>query len=415
MEKLGNEKGYALLLVLFLIVFITVITVVFITGSLSNAKQEQRVDENQLAVTAAEAGVDYYKTGLLNKYVESQNELDQLANVEMARQREAIDKKIQTSFDYNLVKQKVSAKLLSKLNDEIDKYFNESAISITDNYAFEFQNQPSKEILSLVDYNIYLHASVKGKHKTREDKVFQSMDLDMTFTLKDFSASAGPTTPSQIIDMNNLYPDDSVVPSCGSSKDLKNEKCKASRNIDYEQIKNHSTVYFPQGYYKNGDLELKSDAFIYSKAGIKEGDTGFHANKLVVKGNSIFTHTGSLRTTVFEVKDDTKFFIKGSMNIFGEADFKNDSVIAILGSGRFYNHLSIKNNSTVCVNGSITVDGDFEIKNGGKMYIFGALNKPPSGDGKVIPVGPTEVFSYCSATSPGENTWPSPKVDASYR
>lgn len=55
-----SEKGYALLVVLFLIVFIFTVSAVFIRGSLSNAKQEQRVDQNHLAVVAAEMGVDYY-------------------------------------------------------------------------------------------------------------------------------------------------------------------------------------------------------------------------------------------------------------------------------------------------------------------------------------------------------------------
>lgn len=55
-----SEKGYALLVVLFLIVFIFTVSAVFIRGSMSNAMQEHKVDQNHLAVVAAEMGVEYH-------------------------------------------------------------------------------------------------------------------------------------------------------------------------------------------------------------------------------------------------------------------------------------------------------------------------------------------------------------------
>jgi Tfp pilus assembly protein PilX len=71
MEQRKNEKGYALLIVLFFVVFIMIVSALFMRGSISNAKQERIVDNNNLAYNAAEMGVDYYvhKIGNIEKAV----------------------------------------------------------------------------------------------------------------------------------------------------------------------------------------------------------------------------------------------------------------------------------------------------------------------------------------------------------
>lgn len=68
MKNGRNESGYVLIVVLLLIVFITIISAVFMRGSLSTASQDRIVDVNNLAVVAAEMGVDYYKTAVQNKF-----------------------------------------------------------------------------------------------------------------------------------------------------------------------------------------------------------------------------------------------------------------------------------------------------------------------------------------------------------
>ncbi|WP_252502821.1 hypothetical protein [Sporosarcina sp. Marseille-Q4943] len=60
MKTRMNQKGYALLIVLFLIVFIMTVIAIFMRGSISTAKQEQIVDSNNMAIVAAEMGMDYY-------------------------------------------------------------------------------------------------------------------------------------------------------------------------------------------------------------------------------------------------------------------------------------------------------------------------------------------------------------------
>ena len=52
MNDKENEQGYAMVLVLMLIVVITITSAVFMRASISNAKQEQIVDKNNLSVAA---------------------------------------------------------------------------------------------------------------------------------------------------------------------------------------------------------------------------------------------------------------------------------------------------------------------------------------------------------------------------
>ncbi|WP_040287494.1 hypothetical protein [Sporosarcina koreensis] len=76
MRQVKKEQGYALLIVLFAIVFITVITAVFMRGAISNATQGQTLDQNNLVVVSAEAGVDYYAWHLKQLYDEQQLEAE---------------------------------------------------------------------------------------------------------------------------------------------------------------------------------------------------------------------------------------------------------------------------------------------------------------------------------------------------
>ena len=60
MKKLREERGYTLVIVLLLIVFFLALSTVFINTSLSHAKQEKTVDNNNHAVIAAEMGIERY-------------------------------------------------------------------------------------------------------------------------------------------------------------------------------------------------------------------------------------------------------------------------------------------------------------------------------------------------------------------
>jgi len=67
MKYAKNNEGYALLLVLFLVVFFVGLSAVFVTASFNNSKQEQTVDVRNQSIIAAEMGVKYNLNKLSNK------------------------------------------------------------------------------------------------------------------------------------------------------------------------------------------------------------------------------------------------------------------------------------------------------------------------------------------------------------
>ncbi|MGM0897202.1 MAG: hypothetical protein ACQEV0_04835 [Bacillota bacterium] len=62
MEKVKNQQGYALVIVLLIIVLFMSLAATFMAGSLNHAKQEAVVDTGNQAVAAAEMGTIYYSS-----------------------------------------------------------------------------------------------------------------------------------------------------------------------------------------------------------------------------------------------------------------------------------------------------------------------------------------------------------------
>lgn len=67
MKYVKNHEGYALLLVLFLVVFFVGLSSVFVAASFNNAKQESTIDGRNQSVVAAEMGVKFNINNLSNK------------------------------------------------------------------------------------------------------------------------------------------------------------------------------------------------------------------------------------------------------------------------------------------------------------------------------------------------------------
>lgn len=67
MKYVKNHEGYALLFVLFLVVFFVGLSSVFVAASFNNSKQETTIDVRNQSVVAAEMGVKYNINNLLNE------------------------------------------------------------------------------------------------------------------------------------------------------------------------------------------------------------------------------------------------------------------------------------------------------------------------------------------------------------
>lgn len=131
MKYVKNDKAYALVIVLLLVVLILGISATFMSSTLSNAKQEKTVDISNQSVAAAEMGILYYSTDfersldLIKQQVLNQTrlELDKIVACLYATNKEACD----TSAERKAWEQKIDLqmkqlyvnKVLTKVNELI--------------------------------------------------------------------------------------------------------------------------------------------------------------------------------------------------------------------------------------------------------------------------------------------------------
>ncbi|QGS69015.1 hypothetical protein CV093_13220 [Oceanobacillus sp. 143] len=133
MKNLKNEQGYALLVVVLMVVLVLGFSTFFMSASLSNAKQEQKVDQQNLAVVAAEMGVDYYTNAITNEYFNQIDDLFKFGESEIEKIKGQVD-----SEDYSHIRTKVRDKLKYNLENYIIINLLGRSISTFDNSDYFF-------------------------------------------------------------------------------------------------------------------------------------------------------------------------------------------------------------------------------------------------------------------------------------
>lgn len=169
-----SETGYALIIVLFAIVFITVMTAVFMRGALSNVTQEKTVDENNLVVVAAESGVEYYTWEMRQMYDKDalQAEFDDLIE------------KAESPIDYLAIQEQIANDFKEKLKTRADELKTEEAKTLSnDGYSHKLLAADVNPIKKDAEGNIIL--SVKGTVEgyLPQSAKFQPKDKTLEFEL----------------------------------------------------------------------------------------------------------------------------------------------------------------------------------------------------------------------------------------
>lgn len=158
MKKLLNDRGYALLIVLFTIIIFLSMSAVFMSASLNHVKQEQTVDQKNQAVVAAELGV---------KYVEShmQNQISLLYRKHVTELEAAVNNLAICNGNIEHSNCKSQTKINSLTTEQIEKFFIElktsyQSIKIIDNKIID--NEVTYSVLdqSVVQVNTTLFNGV---------------------------------------------------------------------------------------------------------------------------------------------------------------------------------------------------------------------------------------------------------------
>ena len=109
-------------------------------GSLSNAKQEIKVDQNHLSVVAAEMGIDYYRVFYENQFIYKRNMLinKYKTNYEGAKKNLEGDKEFKNkkSEDQEIAIMNLSQSYRELLLKELSKYLKTVELSYPTNHVY---------------------------------------------------------------------------------------------------------------------------------------------------------------------------------------------------------------------------------------------------------------------------------------
>jgi len=179
-----REQGYALLLVLFAIVFITVITAVFMRGAISNATQGQTLDKNNLVVVSAEAGVDFYTWHLKQLYDEKQLEAEFTALVNgYITNKKAVD--------YEAIQQTIVRNFKDKLKKEASELTDSPKKVLFSKYTHKLTAATVNEEKNGDIAYLLVKGTVEGELPTEGNPKTKDLDFELRFIFPKVLTSSG--------------------------------------------------------------------------------------------------------------------------------------------------------------------------------------------------------------------------------
>ncbi|NYF25030.1 hypothetical protein [Sporosarcina sp. JAI121] len=365
METHKKQQGYALIFVLLLIIFIMILSTVFMRGAIGNMKQEKIVDKSNLAFVVAEMGMDYYLQKIWNaervvfndikKKTEPKLDLyitcSKTPNCTQSKSINEINNEAKLEYKKSLGNEITAIKNSATKRDDIN--INDKSITFE---LIELNTVNEVENKNQVGVNL----EIKGTSSTEMKK---SLRANITFTLDDFILQDQSTPKGLITKSKEMY--DYFL----NEKDFKKNIIPCSSN----------GKCIAGNYYTNGLINTKNP------------------NQLI---GLIWIHDGMLNAGNNMNNMDSILIVK-SLKIENNMNNLNGSLILMGGndrSGSIESNIEIgfKSNGKVCIN----IDG--YRKEDIEKIKFSSINKE-------------RVLFYSSAINP---VWPtnatsSPKYSGS--
>lgn len=373
MNKIKNENGYALIIVLFVIIFIVILTAVFMRSSLSNIKQEYRVDESNLTVTTAEAGVDYYTWELEVVY---NNNKEYFNNLVEDYIKQANFKKIQPNYEniqFEIAKELKTllenrAKILASKSYDLYDYkhklfLNEGDIKIT-------KIEPSKGTSSFfITVNGKVVANFDGEYEVKKTLSFQQ-----SYTIPNFNRE-NPQDGIEIgkeIDIPSWIDKNKPTEKCTNKQTLVS-KCYADHDKYIDQVEKleKAEVYVDKQFNTKENLELKkgSDLFVREDLKVKgELDLENKSRLFIGKDLHVFGKSKGDEGD-FELEDGSYVYVQRNVDVDGELELEDKSYMYVGGKMDIKEKLELQNNSSLFVGGVLTVGnkGEVELEGSSKV------------------------------------------------
>lgn len=385
MKRTTNEQGYALLLALFLIFFILLASAVFIKGSISNAKQEKKVDMNHLSVVAAEMGVDYFTAAytnhyyaILHKHLETYR--SQFQSEKLKLEKEYKNKPEELNRQIELLKRKLRGELTKK----IEQSLKDTVIAIPQKDIHFMKKTSDIDVIKSSDEAITIQGIVRGEYENGKEAPLNYL---LTFRVpQDWtSASTSETIPTGL-------------PSCPKGDKIDGKKCVINSN----------------GTHHRKELEIEeSHVYVTSNLMITE-DLDIEENSKVVINGFLKVHgkKNDEDEGEFDIQD-SEVFVKQDVNINGELEM-NESYLYVGKNLKISDELELSGNSKICVEGKVEIFGDIEIDDDSVVF-HKSKNGNKGKHDKITLLNETEFKTNCQLLSHSEQTtWDPPNVSVNY-
>lgn len=404
MTYLKNNEGYALLLVLFLIVMFVSVSAVIANATLNHSKQEVTTDINNQTIVAAEMGVDYFKIIGENQY----NKIKFTHYNQLIEEINALYTSANPKFsDLSETEQNVRIKIikenyLNRMGMELTKFFTDykNEIPVNPQLHYEIVNNttelPLDAASDLPKYEIagnkvVLTVKVKGVSINEESVLTYKMSIPepMLVITPVQPLVTPPWTPPSFVDMENTIKSPPPnLPACKDLIPLDNKICKGENSLDLKLL-NNTTVYINNYDYGTGNINysLKKSTFY------NDGTWKLH-NAIGMSDVTVFS-TGSVTVKNIDASS-TYFQIKG--NFTGDQVQLSNSTFNIVGNFTSTKHFYAVN-TNICVNGNVTLQKKTELSNT-KIYYTGTLIPSSLAGTNVKKVSLETLKSECPLKNP---------------
>ncbi|MGG4169042.1 hypothetical protein ABEW00_16500 [Rossellomorea vietnamensis] len=383
MKHSENEKGYALVTVLLIIVVFMVISLSFMGQSFNSVKQNKVVEKNYQSVALAEMGISFYQLAVRNAYLSNQEHVVNQVNQMIATDRQ---NKVEKSQGYYkglvvpLMKQAIQTSLESEQKT--------LRIEERDNTFYSIQDV---EISSQAK-DIHITFESLGK---QEDEI-STLSAEMTIPVEEMGLSGedgGGTDPSptySLPDFNHIKEPAGLPEKCKNPLVIY-DSCgeifvagSGSFSHNHNQLDN-KLLYAKGALLLDGNANNMSNTKIHTGGSMSVGKNMNGAQNVFIEVKGAMSFGGQLRM------DHSNVHVGGSMSLDGHLDMEDQSFVYVGGSADISKHLSISANSKMCVAGNLHAS---QLNIDGKLYVKGSVTGNIK-SGEADKVNQTDFEKYC--------------------
>ncbi|WP_017381165.1 hypothetical protein [Paenisporosarcina sp. TG-14] len=395
MKYLKNNEGYALLLVLFLIVFLISVSAIVANGSLNHSKQEVTTDISNQAVVAAEMGVDYFKVLGIAEYnrikFHHYNILIEKINAYYTSPEISTHSDMQKELKVNNIKNDYLINIGEAINDYYTNF--SQRITVNDQIYYELgnigQDIPSYQIN---EAKVVINVNVKGISNNKVSNLKFDMNIPSPIlVITPVEPIESKWVPPSFIEMEKKILDPSAHGGINKCVDpLVNITCLGDNLLDLKLL-NNTTVFTTNYNYGTGNLNysLKKSTFYNNGTWELHNAIGL-SDVTVFSNNDVTVKNIDASSTYFQVKGD----------FTGEQVELSNSTINLIGDFVATKHFYAVN-TNLCVEGSINLQKKTELSNVNIYYTGSLTPSNLSGSNSIVKkVSVDSLRSECPISNP---------------